>query len=284
MIRALISPRRPHATWKKYHKLCPVIRRPRHYFSKACPKDRENVVIIGSGVAGLSCARFLLSKSTSAKCSELSSSCKVRLVDTFPYVAGGTSRKNGGLLCPSLSSAWTAFPLFRGRDAIIPQMMKFGTTGNSPISFDPKLLFDPRLWNFGLHWALRRARSSQQDKHISAIMKYSMNCFNDKEDALVQSIKFKRVAQGTKTIDGKIAMEDSSGDIGLFCKGLAQELSNNYGEGITYDLGETAVGLQVKEKTALAVKTQRSDVSNYCEPKLGITNSTHTLLHPLSLL
>ena len=51
-----------------------------------------------------------------------------------------------------------------------------------------------------------------------------MECLDDPSDALVQSIDYGRFAQGTQLVDGKMVEGDSSGDVGLFCRGLLRGL------------------------------------------------------------
>eukprot|EP00577_Skeletonema_sp_RCC1716_P026103 CAMPEP_0113385230 /NCGR_PEP_ID=MMETSP0013_2-20120614/7355_1 /TAXON_ID=2843 ORGANISM="Skeletonema costatum, Strain 1716" /NCGR_SAMPLE_ID=MMETSP0013_2 /ASSEMBLY_ACC=CAM_ASM_000158 /LENGTH=167 /DNA_ID=CAMNT_0000267971 /DNA_START=38 /DNA_END=537 /DNA_ORIENTATION=+ /assembly_acc=CAM_ASM_000158 len=55
-----------------------------------------------------------------------------------------------------------------------------------------------------------------------------MECLDDPSDALVQSIDYGRFAQGTQLVDGKVVEGDSSGDVGLFCRGLLRGLQCEY--------------------------------------------------------
>lgn len=57
-----------------------------------------------------------------------------------------------------------------------------------------------------------------------------MKCLDDPSDSLVQSINYGRFAQGTRLVDGTVVEGDSSGDVGLFCRGLLSRLQTEYGD------------------------------------------------------
>ncbi len=57
-----------------------------------------------------------------------------------------------------------------------------------------------------------------------------MRCLDDPSDSLVQSINYGRFAQGTRLVDGTVVEGDSSGDVGLFCRGLLNRLQIEYGD------------------------------------------------------
>ena len=83
-------------------------------------KEQQHVVILGSGITGLSSAHYLLLKKDI--------NYRVTLVDQYAQVAMGTSKKNGELLCPSLSGCWTDMPLFFGEGAILKEQWHVSPT------------------------------------------------------------------------------------------------------------------------------------------------------------
>ena len=108
-------------------------------------KELQHVVILGSGITGLSSAHYLLL--------EKSKNYRVTLVDQYPQVAMGTSKKNGELLCPSLSGCWTDMPLFFGEGAMLKNYLFQNQV--QPIHFHPNAFLDfklvrlitPFVWN-----------------------------------------------------------------------------------------------------------------------------------------
>ena len=81
-----------------------------------------------------------------------------------------------------------------------------------------------------------------------SILEYHMKCLDDPSDKLVQSIEFGRWALGTKLVDGSIKDMDSSGDVGLFCRGLLAGLLKKYGDRLKLIPGEEATEFQVNDK------------------------------------
>ena len=165
-----------------------------------------DVIIVGGGIAGICTAHYLLRQS---------STITVRLVDELPGVAQATSRINGGLICPSLSNSWTNMPIFAGKGAIarmaLRQLIGSGNdTGSaSLLKFDHKLMLDKRFWTFFLQWSRRKPYLGEQNEVISALMHHSMDCFNDANDEIMQSLNYNRTAVGTKTHDGRLGKVDS---------------------------------------------------------------------------
>lgn len=88
-----------------------------------------------------------------------------------------------------------------------------------------------------------------------------MKCLDDASDDLVQNIEYGRFAVGTKLLDGSIKEMDSSGDIGLFCRGLLEKIITNYGERFTLIQGEEASKLDVKGGVLESVTTTDKHVS-----------------------
>ena len=89
-----------------------------------------------------------------------------------------------------------------------------------------------------------------------------MKCLDDPSDELVQGIEYGRCAVGTKLLDGSIKDCDSSGDIGLFCRGLLSKLLvESYDSDFTVIPGEDVVKLNVKDKVLQGVTTMSQHVS-----------------------
>ena len=127
----------------------------RRWFAAAAD-DEERIVIIGGGIAGLSTARFLLGggrritlidrnvdalpsngndSSSSSSCD--ASSYERRLVEGRPHM-NIPSRRNGNVLCPSLTVPWTTRSLWK--EAILPGLKSavgYGGGGVAPsVTFD----------------------------------------------------------------------------------------------------------------------------------------------------
>ena len=88
-----------------------------------------------------------------------------------------------------------------------------------------------------------------------SILEYNMKCLDDPSDDIIQSIDYGRCAIGTKVEGGSIVEGDSSGDIGLFCRGLLPLLLNKYGGRFTTLAGEDVLRLEVKDKVLQGVTT-----------------------------
>ncbi len=133
--------------------------------------QRQRVIILGGGIAGLSTARYLLhhhgrmrnegggasgvmsialidrnpdataAPTTTNDCSPASSSDEERIGRNRPH-RNIPSRRNGNYLCPSLTVPWTARPLWG--EAIVPGLRRALAGGpRPPISFDwPSLIAD----------------------------------------------------------------------------------------------------------------------------------------------
>lgn len=88
-----------------------------------------------------------------------------------------------------------------------------------------------------------------------------MKSLDDPSDDLVQSIRYGRWANGTRLLDGSISPMDSSGDIGLFCRGLLDQMLSHYGDRIVIASGEEVTGFDVDGKSLLGVTTLGRNVS-----------------------
>lgn len=171
------------------------------------------IVVLGAGIAGLSCAHFLLRSFPSSS---------VVVVDKHPSVASGASRKNGALLCPSLDYPWTGASLFDGEDALLPRGLyddKF------PVRIRASAIGDRQLFRFGMGWLLRKKAIKTANEPIGELMRYSMRCMDDPLDDVVRNIEYGRFGRGTKKFgESDVNASDSSGDIKLFCEGLAESM------------------------------------------------------------
>lgn len=208
--------------------------------------DEQHTVILGCGIAGLSVAHYLLASSTNDK-------MRVTVLDQHPGPAMGTSRKNGQLLCPSLSYSWVAMPILFGKDALLRSLITSAiaiarpfssstAAAPAPVTIDLRAFLDTKLWQFGMHWFRRRFLMADEfsnvNQAISSLMCYTMKCLDDESDELVQRISYDRVALGTKSLDGSVATSDSSGDIGMFCTELQQLLVDAHGDRIDFIFDE----------------------------------------------
>ncbi|KAL7553511.1 hypothetical protein ACHAWF_016803 [Thalassiosira exigua] len=218
----------------------------------------EHIIIIGGGIAGLSTARYVLQNT------QLHSkrSVKVTLIDknedtstnnppspsnTTPYEQqvceqlhfSIPSRRNGNVLCPSLTTPWTTRS-FR-------EMFGFTASASPPVSFHwQSMMLDKNMWSFGTHFLLQKLLLGRPEHQSNkTILEYNMTCLDDASDDLVQSIDYGRWALGTKQLDGSIKDMDSSGDIGLFCRGLLNKL-RSYGDRFVLISGEEATKVEVR--------------------------------------
>ena len=88
-----------------------------------------------------------------------------------------------------------------------------------------------------------------------------MKCLDDPSDDLIQGIDYGRWAKGTKLLDGSVVSTDSSGDVGMFCRGLLDGMLSMYGDRITVISGEEVVSLEVDGKILSGVTTLNQNVS-----------------------
>ncbi|KAL9180305.1 hypothetical protein ACHAXT_008275 [Thalassiosira profunda] len=221
----------------------------------------ERVVILGGGMAGLSTARYLLRHAQSSIDVTLIDS-NTDLLPAKPPTSGASyveelceqnhncipSRRNGNVICPSLTVPWTARSLWA--EAFWPGLKSaFGNSEgpSASISFDWPSLMRDRRTKFLL------GRPEHQSNQ--SILQYHMRCLDDPSDELVQSIDYGRFSLGTKLLDGIIKEMDSSGDIGLFCRGLLDGLLKKYGDRFTVIPGEDAVKLEVEDGVLQGVTT-----------------------------
>ena len=79
-------------------------------------------------------------------------------------------------------------------------------------------------------------------------------------------------------VDGTIKDMDSSGDVGLFCTGLFDELLRHYSDRFTV-IAENAAMLDVKEGVLQGVTTEAEHVSSQLLFALNIVNEELTNPH-----
>ena len=224
--------------------------------------EQHNIIILGGGIAGLSTARYLL------RHTESHSNVKITLIDRNDIVDGiniqpslsyaeqqseyphfcTPSRRNGNVLCPSLTIPWTTRSLFS--EAIMPALKSFlfspGGTANSvnrpAITFDwANIIFDRNIHSFAMHYFIQKWIRTAPKRYQcnKSILQYNMRCLDDPSDTLVQSINYGRFAKGTKLVDDTIVEGDSSGDVGLFCRGLLSKLNCEYSDRFAIRSGES---------------------------------------------
>ena len=189
--------------------------------SQSINKNQTDVLVICAGIAGMCTSHYLLRNS---KCT------RVTLIDKESDIASLTSRINGGLICPSLSTSWTNYPIFTGNDSLLSMILSTikGKQESSLLSFDPKLLTDKRFLSFISAWARRKPLMNNANDAISDMGYLSMDCFNN--DNSLKSIDYDRAATGTKTDKG-LSNADSSGDAYKFCNGLRRQILELHGYG-----------------------------------------------------
>eukprot|EP00986_Skeletonema_menzelii_P015346 scaffold11548_cov97-Skeletonema_menzelii.AAC.2 len=211
----------------------------------------EHIIILGGGIAGLSTARYLLGHTHEHR------NVRITLIDRnfvdvenkstvpssayedqqteYPHLST-PSRRNGNVLCPSLTIPWTSRSLFN--ETIMPAIKAAFASKDNPaaqpaITFDWKsLVSDRSMYSFATHYLLQKLihKSPRHHQCNKLILEYNMKCLDDQSDPLVQSINYGRFAQGTKLVDGTVVKGDSSGDVGLFCRGLLSRLQCEYGD------------------------------------------------------
>mmetsp|Transcript_5190 Transcript_5190/g.10369 ORF Transcript_5190/g.10369 Transcript_5190/m.10369 type:complete len:344 (-) Transcript_5190:742-1773(-) len=266
-------------------------------YSNTSAKKTEHVVILGGGIAGLSSARYLLALTEKEKNltislidknvgsidankkSELNQSNSTENYESraatlfesyvqqqidFPHF-NIPSRRNGNVLCPSLTVPWTSRSLWS--DAFLPMLKNFVTksgTPNSSIHFDwAHLVKDKYFWNFATHFLIQKfllGRTEHQSK--KSILEHTLQCFEDPTDELIQSIDCGRWAEGTKQLNGSIATMDSSGDVSLFCRGLLKNLLSRHGDRFKLVPGEEVTDFEVDEKILFGVTSRNQNVSD----------------------
>lgn len=237
-----------------------------------------HVNVLGGGIAGLCTTRYLL---------KYSKDCKVTLIDKEPDLALSStkpitsydeqvssrphrcipSRRNGNVLCPSLTVPWTsksmwkevAEPAIRGAFGRRP-----AAAGMPSVSFDwPTLVKDRRFWSFAAHFMLQKFAFGRQDHQCNrSILEYNMRCLDDREDDLIQGIDYGRFAQGTLSIDGTVAQMDSSGDVDLFCRQLIGSMRTAYGDRLDVVAGEEVETLHSRNGVICGATTKATDSSD----------------------
>ena len=134
-------------------------------------------------------------------------------------------------------------------------------------------------WSFGGHFLLQKFLLGRREHESNqSILEYNMKCLDDKSDKIVQSIDYGRWAIGTKLLDGTIKDMDSSGDVGLFCRGLLDKLQQHYSDRFTV-IAENAAMLDVKEGVLQGVTTEAEHVSSQLLFALNIVNEELTNPH-----
>jgi hypothetical protein len=218
--------------------------------------QQQHIIILGGGIAGLSTARYLL------RHTEQNQSVKITLIDrnidddyiqrkekkmiSSSYEQQQTdylhysipSRRNGNVLCPSLTIPWTTRSLWE--EAILPGIKSLfaiekNSGGRPTITFDwQALLTDRNIYSFAKHYLLQKFiyRKPEHESNKS-ILDYNIQCLDDSSDDLIQGIEYGRFAKGTRLLDGSMKYEDSSGDVGLFCHGLLHQLIDRYDDRFT---------------------------------------------------
>lgn len=235
--------------------------------------EQEHIIILGGGIAGLSTCHYLLRQTQQCK------SARITLIDknddALPTSSSKStsyeqqmceqmhraipSRRNGNVLCPSLTVPWTTRSLWK--EVFWPGLKSYLSSDESikppSISFDwPSLIMDRNMWSFGTHFLLQKLLFGRPEHQSNkSILEYNMKCLDDPSDELVQSIEYGRCAIGTKRLDGSIKDGDSSGDIGLFCRGLLDKLVTNNEDRLTVISGEDALQFEVKGDELQGVTT-----------------------------
>ncbi len=118
----------------------------------------EDVIVIGAGVIGLTCALALLESGRS-----------VRVIDAG-RIGGGSSHGNCGTITPSHATPLAA-------PGVIAQALRWMLTPDAPLYVHPKL--DPQLWGWLLRFA---ARCNDRDWRASAQAKSAL--LNDSRERL----------------------------------------------------------------------------------------------------
>jgi hypothetical protein len=230
-------------------------------------QQQQHIIILGGGIAGLSTARYLL------RHTEQSQSVKITLIDrnidddyiqrkekkkiSSSYEQQQTnylnysipSRRNGNVLCPSLTIPWTTRSLWE--EVILPGIKSLfainnNNSGDRPtITFDwQALLTDRNIYSFAKHYLLQKIIYHKPEHQSNkSILDYNMQCLDDSSDDLIQGIEYGRFAKGTRLLDGSMKYEDSSGDVGSFCYGLLHQLIDQYEDRFTVASGESVDSL-----------------------------------------
>lgn len=119
----------------------------------------EHIIILGGGIAGLSTARYLLQLSNFTRITLIDRNVDLNSPDNSKYPSSYEeqicsqmhmnipSRRNGNVLCPSLTIPWTTRPLWK--EAILPglkSILSSGGDASPPITFDwPSLIIDRNM-------------------------------------------------------------------------------------------------------------------------------------------
>ncbi|KAK1732317.1 D-amino acid dehydrogenase [Skeletonema marinoi] len=264
--------------------------------SAATSQKKQHIIILGGGIAGLSTARYLLGHTQQHR------NVNITLIDRnvvdnnnntqpsstyeeqqteYPHFST-PSRRNGNVLCPSLTIPWTTRSLFN--EAIKPAIKSVFAFNNNQaddrpaITFDWKsLMSDRSMYSFATHYLLQKTiyKPPKQHQCNKSILEYNMECLDDPCDALVQSIDYGRFAQGTQLVDGKMVEGDSSGDVGLFCRGLLRGLQCEFDDRfvvrseesvdslvLTEDHGNNDNGQQHQDSLSAVVTVDRNGIKS----------------------
>jgi len=237
----------------------------------------EHIIILGCGIAGLSTARYLLQYSNNSKVTLIDRASDILPTNKLsqPYTSYEEqicdqlmhncipSRRNGNVLCPSLTVPWTARPLLK--EIVLPRlksMLGFVDRGDSTqpppaIAFDwYNLIMDKNMWSFGFHFICQKFLLGRAEHESNkSILEYNMQCLDDPSDEIIKSIEYGRFATGTRLLDGTIKEGDSSGDIGLFCRGLLHNLLEQYDDRLTVIQNEEVSKLLLHEGELIGVDT-----------------------------
>ncbi len=192
------------------------------------------IVICGTGVIGMSCAYMLSWLGHDIVC-----------IDSYKDIAMGTSRINGGLLCPGLTQPWTHNPnlfiksLFQKTPAITVGATNF---------------INPLFWNWSYHWF--RNINVDTSNAIGSLSNYSMTCFDKKPFSEIQYKDYDRTAKGTIMMNNQIYKNDSSGDILKFCKKIRENCPD-----IKFILDSPVNEICVEDNKVIGLKTDDGIIS-----------------------
>jgi len=120
-------------------------------------------VVIGAGVIGMYTAYSLAKRGRN-----------VVVLDQAQGAATGSSLINGTLICPSLMLPWTG-------PQMIPKLLKSFVQRGHPLKVHPKVLAQPELYYFGLHYlaSCRPGQDRLSTRRLANLASYSRNCMQE---------------------------------------------------------------------------------------------------------
>ena len=191
------------------------------------------IVICGTGIIGMSCAYVLSWLGHDITC-----------IDTHKKIAMGTSRINGGLLCPGLIQPWT-----QKTGLFVKSFFK----KTPSITVKPSNITNPLFWNWTYNWFFNRKDSTLA---ISSLSNYSMSCFDEKPFSNISYKDYDRTAKGTQMINGENFKNDSSGDILKFCKEIKKNSSK-----IKFMLDTRVKDICVENNKVIGLRTDKGIIN-----------------------